>query len=890
MEKNERNRLMNKERFDIRGMTCSACQAAVTRAVSKLEGVEEVQVNLLTNSMEVSYQSGLVNPDRIEEAVKNAGYEAGLQGIDTTKAGKKREGEKSIFQDQAEEMSRRLKISIPFLVILMYFSMGTMVGMPVPFWLQGPQGSGNFALIQLLLSLPIVIANRSYFSRGFGSLFRGSPNMDSLIAIGAGASLAYGVFALLRINYGLGFGQEEVVHAYMHDIYFESAATILSLITVGKYLELRSKMKTTGAIEALMDLRPDRANVVRDGVEQSLDIEEVVVGDLVRLRPGDRVPLDGVVVEGTSSLDEAMITGESIPVVKTVGDKLVGATINKTGSLLFRVTHIGEDTTLSKIIALVRDANAGKAPIQNLADRLAGIFVPVVIAISLVTLIVWLMMGSSLEFASRLAISVLVISCPCALGLATPVVIMVATGKGAELGVLVKSPEALEKMRGLDVIAFDKTGTLTEGRPEVTDLIPSESIQADRLLGLAASLEQHSEQPLAEAVLRLAKERALPFLPVEDFEALPGRGLKAYVLDDSRRNLMLAGNRSLMEEMGIDLGESRLLADQLADQGKTPMYFARDGKLIGMIAAADRIKNTSRAAIEGLKKMGFETVMITGDHQRTARAIANQLGIDRYFSEVMPDEKEKKLVELQADGKLVAMVGDGINDAPALARADIGIAIGAGTDVAIESADIVLMHSDLQDVLTAVELSRAGMRKIQQNLFWAFIYNIIGIPLAAGLLLPSFGISLNPMFAAAAMSLSSVFVVSNALLLQKFTVRHDLTYKKEDSEGAKVKLSTLSTSTSGFDDSLKINFPDKEEEKKNDKGDIKMKKIVHIEGMSCNHCKMSVEKALNQLEGVKARVDLDRAQAQVDVTGSVSDRELTEAITEAGFVVKEIEG
>ncbi len=884
-----------KKRFDVRGMTCSACQASVTKAVDKLEGVDHADVNLMTNTMDVTYDPEVVDPSSIEKAVFDAGYEASAQDKEEGKAkSKAKTQEKSVFEEQAESMKFRLQVSVPLLLILMYFSMGSMFGAPIPSWMEGAEGAMSFALLQFVLTIPIVFVNRVYFTRGFKALFKGAPNMDSLIAIGSAAAMVYGVFALFRIGYGLGFDNHEVVHTYMHDLYFEGAAMILTLITVGKYLEVRSKIRTTGAITALMDLQPDTATVIVDGVEKTVPIEEVSVGDVIVIRPGERIPLDGVVLSGQTSVDESALTGESLPVEKAVGDKVVGATINKTGRVTFEATHVGEDTTLSKIIDLVQDANATKAPIQNLADKISGIFVPIVIVIALATFVVWLLLGHPLEFAMRLAISVLVISCPCALGLATPVVIMVATGKGAESGVLIKSAESLEVLHEVDAIAFDKTGTITEGKPFVTDVRPIQGIEADDLLRYATAIEQGSEQPLASAIIEAAMKKELDIPETKDFEAVPGRGVRGQVMVDGEFQTILGGNKALMADNNIDFEFAFGDAEELAGQGKTPMYFALNNKLIGLIAAADVIKNTSESALKQLKELGIETIMITGDNQKTAQAIADELGIDEFVADVLPQQKDEIISSYHEKGKKIAMVGDGINDAPALARANVGIAIGAGTDVAIESADIVLIKSDLQDVATAVRLSHETIKKIKQNLFWAFIYNVIGIPIAAGLLYPFTGITLNPMFAAAAMSLSSVFVVTNALLLQGFKDDHEVHYQPKDELVSDYEVAFITGEPTGTVESnlkegnSKQIQPETNEE--TNKGENSMKKVMHIEGMTCNHCKANVEKALNGIDGVEAEVNLEEKIANVELEGGVTDAELVQAVTDAGYEVVSVEG
>lgn len=879
-----------KQRFDVRGMTCAACEAAVTRAVNKLDGVDSAQVSLMINSMEVTYDASRLTTHAIEAAVEKAGYEASLKRDGSRVQAANAGDEPSVFELQAADLKRRIRFSVPMLLILMYFTMGSMLGAPIPFWLRGEQGAVLFALLQLILTVPILIVNRSYFTRGFKSLLHMAPNMDALIAMGAAASLIYGIVATFRMAYGQGFGQPELVHTYMHDLYFESAAMIVTLISVGKYLEVRSKIRTTGAISALMALQPDTANVLVNGAEHAVPIEEVRIGDVLVIRPGERIPLDGVILEGSTTVDESAITGESLPVSKRVGDRMIGATINKSGAVRLETTAVGMDTTLSKIIELVKDANATKAPIQSLADRIAGIFVPTVIGIGTVTFIVWMAMGYPLEFALRLAISVLVISCPCALGLATPVVIMVATGKGAEHGVLIKSAEALELLHGVKTVAFDKTGTLTEGKPFLTDILHADDVDPAWLIRMAASLEQHSEQPLAEAILGYAREAGIIPAEATAFEAVPGKGIRGMVDDGGERHELLGGNPALMDAFGIDITALSDAAQQLAVHGKTPMYFAVDGVAVGILAARDEVKPTSREALDRLRAQGVRTIMITGDNAGTAEAISRELGLSDFVAEVLPQDKDRIIAELRQSGR-VAMVGDGINDAPALARADVGIAIGAGTDVAMESADIVLVRSDLRDVASAMALSTRTVAKIRQNLFWAFFYNAACIPLAAGVFYPIFGITLNPMIGAAAMSLSSIFVVSNALSLKRFQVRSERSGESGHQTierasvrcfsevGIEVRLSDEESEVSGG-----------EEQTVQKKEERKMKKLMTIEGMSCMHCKARVEKVLNALPGVSAEVDLAAKQATVTLGAEVSNEALKAAVEDAGYDVIAIEG
>jgi Cu+-exporting ATPase len=752
---------MKKEKFTVTGMTCSACSAAVERAVGQVQGVSSVNVNLLANSMVVEYDEGVLQPSSIIAAVSDAGYSASLAGQSPAQT---QSGKVSQIEDEIAHMKRRVVISLVFMVILMYVAMGPMLGLPVPAFLLGLENAGTMALVQLLLTLPVLYVNRQYFQMGLKTLWKRSPNMDSLIAIGSGAAVLYGVFALFRIVYGLGHGQLDLVARYSHDLYFESASMILTLITLGKFLEARSKGRTSDAIAKLMDLAPKTATVIRSGQEVEIPVAELVVGDIIVIRPGESIPVDGVIVEGSSAIDESAITGESIPVAKTVGDQVISATLNKAGSFKFEATRIGEDTTLAQIIRLVEEAGASKAPIAKLADKISAVFVPVVIAIALVSFGVWLLLGYSFEFALTTAVAVLVISCPCALGLATPVAIMVGTGQGALHGVLIKSAEALETAHSVDTVVLDKTGTITEGKPQVTDVIPAAEVTAAELLRIGASLERPSEHPLAEAIVAKANQEGLELASVEEFLAVPGRGIQAKLGETT----YLAGNLAFMQEHGIALGELEAQADKLAEQGKTPMYFADAHRVLGIIAAADVVKPSSRQAIAELRELGLEVAMLTGDNRRTAEAIRRELNLGAVLAEVLPEDKEREIRRLQEEGKTVAMVGDGINDAPALTRAHVGIAIGAGTDVALESADIVLVKNDLRDVVTAIKLSRATLRNIKQNLFWAFFYNSLGIPLAAGLFYPLLGWRLSPMYAAAAMSLSSIFVVTNALRLRRF--------------------------------------------------------------------------------------------------------------------------
>ena len=833
---------MNKK-YKVTGMTCSACSSRVEKCVEKLDGVNNVSVNLLTNSMQVDFDENKLTEEKIANSVIQAGY--GME-IPTGKAEKK-EGKEDVVEKNIESMKKRTIWSFIFLIPLMYVAMGHMIGLPQPSFLTGDANAVSFALTQLLLCIPVLYINRAYFERGFRSLIHGAPNMDTLISVGSGASLIYGIFAIYRMGYGLGTQNMELVHRYLHDLYFESAVMILALINIGKYLEARSKGKTSEAIQKLIDLAPKTAMVERNGQVVEIAAEDVLIGDVLQVKPGSSIPADGIVVEGMTSVDEAAITGESMPVEKKEGDTVTAATLNKTGFIRMRAVKVGQDTTFSQIIRLVEEASSSKAPIARMADKIAGIFVPTVMGIALLTGIVWLLMGAEFEFALSCAIAVLVISCPCALGLATPVAIMVGTGKGAENGILIKSGEALEITHNVQSVVLDKTGTITEGKPVVTDII-SFGMSENKILEISAALEKKSEHPLAEAVLLKAKGMELP--NAENFAAIPGKGITAKI----QGNIYYAGNQKLMQEQGISCEKALSSMEKLSKEGKTPLILADEKQVFGIIGVADVVKPTSAKAIQELKKLGIQVIMLTGDNARTAKAIQKQLDIDTVIAEVLPQDKEREISRLQEEGKTVAMVGDGLNDAPALARADVGIAIGAGTDVAIESADIVLMKNDLQDVATAIELSKAVIRNIKENLFWAFFYNVCGIPLAAGVLYPVFGLKLSPMFGAAARSLSSLFVVSNALRLRFF---HSL--KKGKTQ------------------------PESIQEKKEEKNMYTMK----IEGMMCPHCQAAVTKALEALEGTKAEVNLEKKEAYVE-TG-LEKEALKKAVEDAGYQVLSVE-
>lgn len=843
-----------KQKFDVTGMTCSACSAHVEKSVSKLEGVQCVNVNLLQNSMVVEYDDNTLGTTDIIHAVESGGYGASVQGETKTQ-----EAPKNVAAEEMHHMKRRLIASFCFLIPLFYISMGHMMGAPLPAILLGDENVMIFALTQLFLTIPVLIINKKYFVVGFKALWNKAPNMDSLIALGSAASVVYSVFAIYSMAYAMGHGDLMTAHHYGMELYFESAAMILTLITVGKYMETCSKGKTSEAISKLMDLAPKTATVLRGGVEQEIPVEEVVTGDTIIVKPGQRIPVDGKIIEGFSAVDESAITGESIPVEKQVGDTVIGATVNKSGYFRMTATRVGKDTTLSQIIALVEEAGASKAPIAKLADKVSGVFVPVVITIAVLAAVIWFVAGNQpFSFALSIGIAVLVISCPCALGLATPTAIMVGTGKGAEYGILVKSAESLEIAHQVQTVVLDKTGTLTEGKPVVTDVVLAKGILRNRLLKQAAAVEALSEHPLAEAIVAYAKEKEVAFEKAENLTATAGQGVEA----DVAGKHILAGNLKMMQERGIQLGEWEAKAVELAEAGKTPLFFAENETFLGIVALADTLKPTSKAAVDAFHQMGIEVVMLTGDNKRTAEAIARELDI-QVIAEVLPQDKEREVRRLQEQGKKVAMIGDGINDAPALMRADVGVAIGAGTDVAMESADIILMKSDLTDAVTAIELSHATIRNIKENLFWAFFYNACGIPLAAGVFYPFLEWKLNPMFAAAAMSFSSAFVVGNALRLRLFRPKYAKTTTALPKEDIQKEL--------------------------NHKEEIGMKKVLKIEGMMCNHCTGRVEKALNDLDGVTAEVSLEGKSATVTLSKDVSDETLVQTVTDAGYEVVDIQ-
>lgn len=912
------------KKFDVSGMTCSSCVANITKAVEKLDGVSGANVNLMTNSMKVNFDENIVDDEKIIGAVEKIGYGA-------SPAGEKTKSEDRPVDDREKALKHRLISSSIFMLILMYIAMGPMIHLPTPGIFHGREGAIIFAFSQFLLALPVVYINRDFYISGFKGLKNRAPNMDSLVAIGSLAALVYGIFAIYMMAYGFGQGDMELVDTYRHNLYFESSAMILTLITVGKYLEEKSKNKTRSSLANLMDLAPKMATVIEDGEEVVKNIENVRVGDILLVRPGESVAVDGKVIEGASSLDESAVTGESIPVQKSVGDRVISASINTTGSFKFQAEKVGEDTTISQIIKLVDEANQSKAPIAKLADEIAGVFVPAVLIIAAATFGIWMALGYGFENALNFAISVLVISCPCALGLATPVSIMVATGKSADFGLLFKNAEVLENLHKIDVIVMDKTGTITEGKPILTDIVTD--LDEENFLKIAGSIEKNSQHPLASAIINYAQENDIDLDEITNFNSVSGRGLNGEIAG----NKYLAGNLEYMLEEKIDLKDFQAKAEELAGEGKTSMYFANESEVLGIISVKDLPKESSKDAIKLLRDMGKKIIMLTGDNEKTAEAIADEIGVDQTLAGLLPQDKNKEIDKIQKSGKKVLMIGDGINDAPSLAKADIGMAIGHGTDVAIESSDVVLMRSDLLDVVSALELSKATIKNIKQNLFWAFFYNTIGIPLAAGLLFPAFGIKLSPMFAALAMSLSSVFVVNNALRLRRFKPRgvkrsleeakpsnekeivkeENLIEKNEKRTKIKVEGMTCGHCEKRVADALEktgkakdvvashenssVEFIDQglsPEEIENtieeagykiikNKGEDNMEKILNVEGMSCNHCTASVKKALEGLDGVKeAEVSLEGKNAKVELDKDVADEALVKAVQDAGYTAK----
>ena len=858
------------EQFNVTGMSCAACSARVEKAVSKVPGVASCSVSLLTNSMGVE---GTASSAEIIKAVQDAGYGASPKRAGAAAASSTSADLDALADHETPKLKRRLIASLGFLLVLMYFSMGHMMwGWPLPRWFDGNHIA--MGLVQLLLAGIVMVINQKFFINGFKGLLHGSPNMDTLVAMGSMASFVWSTYALFAMTRAQVDGNSELVMHYMMEFYFESAAMILTLITVGKMLEARSKGKTTDALKSLMKLAPKTATLLRDGAEVTVPIEQVQKGDIFVVRPGENIPVDGIVLEGTSAVNESALTGESIPVDKAAGDKVSAATTNQSGFLQCRATRVGEDTTLAQIIRMVSDAAATKAPIAKIADTVSGFFVPAVITIAVVTTIVWLLLGRELGYALARGISVLVISCPCALGLATPVAIMVGNGLGARNGILFKTAASLEAAGRTQIVALDKTGTITSGEPRVTDILPAGGVSESELLTLAASLEQKSEHPLAKAVLAYAETETIACPDVTDFAALPGNGLSAR-LDGME---IYGGNAEFIATKASVPAELQAEAARLAAEGKTPLFFGGAGRLMGVIAVADTLKEDSPRAIRELQNMGIRVVMLTGDNQRTADAIGRQAGVDEVIAGVLPDGKEAVIRRLQESGK-VAMVGDGINDAPALTRADTGIAIGAGTDVAIDAADVVLMNSRLSDVPSAIRLSRATLRNIHENLFWAFIYNIIGIPLAAGVFIP-FGLTLNPMFGAAAMSLSSFCVVSNALRLNLF----DLHSTKHDRKPKSAALPAAPVQPAAAENTAEpVSAPVVKE-------DNAMKKTLHVEGMMCCHCEARVKKALEALPAVdEAVVSHEAGTAIVTLNAEVSDADLKKAVEDQDYKVTGIE-
>ena len=837
------------EQYTVTGMSCAACSARVEKAVSKVPGVTSCSVSLLTNSMGVE---GTASPEAIVKAVEDAGYGASKKGAEKTASASAADAEDALKDRETPALKRRLIASLVFLVVLMYISMGHMMwGWPLPAALA--ENHVAMGLTQLLLTVAVMVINQKFFISGFKGLIHGAPNMDTLVALGSGASFVYSTYALFAMTDAQLRGDTAGVMQYMHEFYFESAAMILTLITVGKMLEARSKGRTTDALKGLMKLAPKTAVLLRGGAEVTVPIAEVRKGDVFVVRPGENIPVDGVVLEGSSAVNESVLTGESIPVDKAAGDAVSAATMNQSGFLRCEATRVGEDTTLSQIIRMVSDAAATKAPIAKVADKVSGVFVPIVIAIAVVAIIVWMLAGQTFGYALARGISVLVISCPCALGLATPVAIMVGSGMGAKNGILFKTAVSLEETGKVQIVALDKTGTITSGEPRVTDILPAEGVTEAELLAAAAALEKKSEHPLARAILQLAGERSMEIAEVEGFEAKPGSGLVATLAGDA----LAGGNLKFISAQAAVPAALRTAAETLAEAGKTPLFFSRAGRLIGIIAVADVIKPDSPAAVRELQNMGIRVVMLTGDNARTAKAIGREAGVDEVIAGVLPEGKESVIRELKTQGK-VMMVGDGINDAPALTRADIGAAIGAGTDIAIDAADVVLMKSRLSDVPAAIRLSRATLRNIHENLFWAFIYNVIGIPLAAGVWIPLFGWQLNPMFGAAAMSLSSVCVVTNALRLNFFNIRSAKRDKKIKT--VEVKIEAKETAT--------------------------MEKTMKIEGMMCAHCEARVKKCLEALPQVdEAVVSHEQGTAVLRLNADVSDDVLKKAVEDQGYEV-----
>jgi len=861
---------MKKETYNITGMSCASCSAAVTRAVEKLEGAKDVNVNLMQNKMTLELSDGLTD-EMVIKAVEDAGYGASVKKDIKSDSSK---NQTDVAGDYATELKLRAIVSFIFMVPLMYFGMGGMFNAPFPKAFMGDGGKLLLALTELLLVIPIIFTGRKFFISGFKHLFKRNPNMDTLIAIGSGTSFLYSIYSLYMIAYFISIGDVKSSMPFGMNLYFDTAGTILTLITLGKYLEARSKKKTTEAISKLVNLIPDRAVILRDGVESEVLVSEVEAGDIVVVKAGETVPVDGVIVSGNGAVDEAMVTGESIPVEKNIEDKVTGGTISRSGYFTFRATNVGEDTALYKIISLVEEAAGSKAPISRLADKISGVFVPVVLCISFLTFIIWLFVRGDFSFALNMAVAVLVISCPCALGLATPAAIMAGTGKGAEKGIIIRNVVSLEVAHKIDTVVLDKTGTITEGRPKVTDVFVDGIIE-DEFISLAATLESASSHPLANAVTEYAKAKNIEIKRAETLETIEGRGIAGEINGQA----LYAGNAAYMEELGITDNGFKAKADELHNIGKTVLYFARGKEkkeLIGIIAVADVIKEGSKEAVKALNQIGIDVVMLTGDNERTAIAIGRETGVNRVVAEVKPADKEAEIRRLKEQGKTVMMVGDGINDAPALAGADVGVAIGTGADVAVDTADIILMHSDLRDVPYAILLSNEVVKKIKENLFWALFYNALCIPVAAGVFFAAFGLRLNPMIGALAMSFSSVFVLSNSLRLRLFTPK----FKKGKAIPQITKSQPKQNETKAQTDETNDNSYTKE--------DIVMEKTIDIEGMSCAHCVKQVTEALNAIDGVKAEVSLENKNAKVSLLKEVSDDVLKEAVVKAGYEVKGI--
>ena len=868
---------MRKEIFNVTGMTCSACAARVERAVKKIEGTADVSVNLLTNTMTLAYDEAAANPAAIIAAVEDAGYGASVKAAPGAQNAAAKTDGASAPEKEIRAMRSRLLVSILFLLPTMYIAMSHMLsmwGIPYPagfadiFW--GAENALSFALAQFVLILPIMYVNRPYYVNGFRNLLHGAPNMDSLVGIGSMASALFGVFAMFRMSWGLGHGDLALAAEYSTNLYFESAGMIVTLITVGKYLEARAKGQTTGALTALMQLAPAEATVVRDGSEQIVPVTALSLGDTVIVRPGARIPVDGTVTEGATSVDESAVTGESMPVPKAKGDAVTSGTLNIEGTIRFTATRVGEDTTIRQLIRLVDDASGSKAPIARLADRVSAVFVPVVIAVALAAGGIWLMMGASVEFAFSITISILVISCPCALGLATPVAIMVGTGRGAAHGILIKSGAALETAGNIDTVLMDKTGTLTQGRPQLVSIRPI-GITADELIALAAALEAGSEHPIAAAIRSYAERKALDVPAAADFQAVFGRGVRARVGGAD----CAAGNAALLAELNVPLSEeiTAALAD-MAERGETALAVVRENRAVGLLGVRDAEKPTSAAAVAQMKAMGLTPVMLTGDDARTAQVIAARLGIDHVIAGVLPSEKRAHVERLQQEGHRVAMIGDGVNDAPALVQADLGIAIGAGTDVAVDSADAVLVRSDLLDAVSAIRLSRSVMRNIKENLFWAFFYNVIGIPLAAGVLYPAFGVKLSPMIGAAAMSLSSVCVVLNALRLRFFAIVHEAAAAAEQTD---IEPEITAIAPAMDETAAEISAVHRKEESA-------MQKTINVKGMTCPNCVKHVTKALSGMEGVSdVSVSLEAGTATFTASRDIPAADLAAVLDDAGY-------